>query len=264
MSFALATVGGMDLWWRGEGWPTADEWQAVWAFATLVVAAVAAWLALRQYRASVGSQLEQARPYVIVDFTFVGGVVILLEVKNVGLTAARNIRFEWSPTPIAEDEQAQATINRTLIRDGIPFLAPGRSMQFYYGTFKEDYAETMQRRITVTTTCDGSTDNRRWTSESLLDLDQWAEAMVQEDPIEKLAGHVKKLADAAGNQKNADSELANAANSLHTYLEATARVKGARERKRSEMLRRFAAREERERERQAQLAALQSDTATDD
>ena len=51
----------MNEWWRVDGWPTADEWQALWAFATLVVAVVAAWLALRQYPFSVGTQIEKFR-----------------------------------------------------------------------------------------------------------------------------------------------------------------------------------------------------------
>ncbi len=246
----------MKEWWRVDGWPTADEWQALWAFATLVVAVVAAWLALRQYRSSVGSQLEQARPYVIVDFSFEGGAAILLEVKNVGLTAARNIRFEWSPLPLADDEVAQAAIDRTLVRDGIPFLAPGRSIFFWFGVFRDDYEETMQRRLIVTATCEGSGDARRWTSQSLLDLDQWAETMVQEAPIDKVANSLKKLADAVSNQKSADAELAKAANSLHEYLEATERVINSRARKRSNLRRRFAAQQEREARRQAELAKL--------
>lgn len=256
MSYVAVTVPTMNEWWRVDGWPTADEWQALWAFATLVVAVVAAWLALRQYRSSVGSQLEQARPYVIVDFSFEGGAAILLEVKNVGLTAARNIRFEWSPLPVAEDEVAQAAIDRTLVRDGIPFLAPGRSMFFWFGIFRDDYGETMQRRLMVTAICEGSGDARTWTSQSLLDLDQWAETMVQEAPIEKVAASLKNLADAASNQKSADAELTKAANSLHEYLEATERVIDSRARTRSERQRRFALRQERETRRQAELAKL--------
>lgn len=256
VSYVPVTVPTVNEWWRIDGWPRADEWQALWAFATLVVAVVAAWLALRQYRSSVGSQLEQARPYVIVDFSFEGGAAILLEVKNVGLTAARNIRFDWSPLPVADDEVAQAAIDRTLVRDGIPFLAPGRSMFFWFGVFRDDYEETMQRRVIVTTACEGSGDARKWTSQSLLDLDQWAETMVQEAPIEKVAASLKKLADAASNQKGADAELVKAANSIHEYLEATERVIDSRARKRSNLHRRFAAQQERETRRQAELAKL--------
>lgn len=79
-------------WLTGGPWPTADEWQATWAFVTVIVAIVAAALALVQLNASVKSRLEQARPYVTVDLAFRSGL-ILFEVKNSGLTAAENIRF---------------------------------------------------------------------------------------------------------------------------------------------------------------------------
>lgn len=41
---------GESEWWRIEGWPTAEEWQAWWAMLTFLVAAGGVFFALRQLR----------------------------------------------------------------------------------------------------------------------------------------------------------------------------------------------------------------------
>lgn len=56
--------------WRIGGWPTPAEWQAFGAVLTAVVAAVAAWIALRHLTGHRKAQSEQSGPYVMVDFVF--------------------------------------------------------------------------------------------------------------------------------------------------------------------------------------------------
>ncbi len=212
-------------WWRWEGWPTAEEWQAWWAFMTVVVAAAAAWFALRQYRASIRSQVEQARPYVIVDFHFIRGGVVAIEVKNSGLTAAEDVRFEWSARPQAENPRQQAAIDRTLLAGGLPFLAPGRAVRLLLGAFTED---RQPRQYRVTATYRGSGDGEEWTSSSILDMDQWAEALADRDPYETLVKPLKELAADARHRRLGGLGVPiekRAAESLHAYFEAQPEVK---------------------------------------
>ena len=214
-------------WWRWEGWPTAEEWQAVWAFATVVVAAVAAALALRQYRASVRSQVEQARPFITVDFAFRPGnqSLVMFEVKNSGLTAAEDIRLDWSDPPRAATADDQPIIDRLLVKEGIPSLAPGKSIRLYVGYFSEDLTP---RRYRVKATYRGSGDNEEWTSRSTLDLDQWAHAMVDRDPYASLA---KPLRDLAARQRRTTRSYLGpdpkdqAAEALLAYINAKPEVK---------------------------------------
>jgi len=224
-------------WWRFEGWPTAEEWQAWWAFMTVVVAAAAAWFALGQYKASVRShlasvrsRLEQARPYITVDFVFDSGLIVI-EVKNSGLTAAEDIQFTWSKRPVAESNVAQRAIDRALINDGIPFLAPGRSIRFFLAEFNE---HTTPRQYRVAITCIGSGTNDRWYSQSALDLDQWAEALVERDPYESIARPLKKIAAEVGKTPLGPTFETRAAEALYAYLEAQPEVKRYRRRRERE------------------------------
>jgi hypothetical protein len=215
--------------WRVEGWPTADEWQAAWAFATFVVAGVAAWFALRQYRASVRSHIEQARPYVTVDFSFIRGGAVSLEVKNYGLTAAEAITFDWSERPVARDARAQGAIDRALVDGGIAFLAPGRAIRFYLSEFDES---TSPRSYRVSAKYKGSGDGELWVSNSTLDLDQWEQALADRDPYETLAKPLRDLASEARRRNRGGigpSFQDQAAESLNAYLAEKPAVKRYRE-----------------------------------
>lgn len=87
-------------WWRIEGWPTADEWQAFGSVGTLLVAVVAAGFAWQQVSEARALRREQAQPYVAayldlnneVDFSF-----MIFVIKNFGLTAAHDIRISIDP-----------------------------------------------------------------------------------------------------------------------------------------------------------------------
>src|SRR3546814_15294332 len=101
-------------WWRIDGWPTPEEWQAFWALTTLVVAIAAACVALVHYRLSVRSRIEQARPYVHVDYVF-DRTMILFEVKNTGLTAAEEVTFEWSPLPRSFERSEERRVGKECV-----------------------------------------------------------------------------------------------------------------------------------------------------
>ena len=211
--------------WRFNGWPTAEEWQAVWAFATVLVAIIAAAIALRQYRISVRSRVEQARPFVIVDFAFIHTSTITIEVKNTGLTAAIGIGFSWSARPVADDERSQAAIDRGLVVDGIPFLAPGRSIRYYLRPFEEDISP---RQYQVTATYRGSGDEKRWSSSSVLDLDQWADAIADQDPFERLRKELTAISGSLRKAEPINKSVGRAADALLLYLDGQPEVQTGR------------------------------------
>lgn len=96
MGYLLTT----NAWWRIDGWPTPDEWQAFGSVATLVVAIAAALVAGWQVSEARKLRSEQAQPYIAayldlnteVDFSFMTFVI-----KNFGLTAAQNISISVDP-----------------------------------------------------------------------------------------------------------------------------------------------------------------------
>lgn len=136
-------------WWRIDGWPTTGEWQAVWAFVTVLVAVVAAWVAIRQLNAHYEAQREQSRPFVIVDFGF-HGQLLLIEVRNIGATPAINIRLTWDPNPVSPTPERCELLARRLQSNVIPFLAPGRTIQHLVSSMP-DYLQSkeMPRRYRV-------------------------------------------------------------------------------------------------------------------
>lgn len=225
-------------WWRLDGWPTAEEWQAVWALATLAVAGVAALVALSQHRAAIRDQIEQSRPFVIMDLAFKGTTRVLVVVSNAGKTGAYDVRCTWSTPPVAIDSMAQEAIDRTLVNGTIPFLAPGRSIRFVLNEYTEVKSDA-PRRYQVEATYTGY-DERSWTSVSVLDIDQWAGASADQDPYEYITRDLGRLADAARHQREADEHLIRAADSLRVFLEARPSVKAVRR----------AAREDRQRHEQ--------------
>lgn len=220
----------LEVWWHVPEWPTADEWQAVWAAATFVVAVAAAIVALSQHRDSIRSRQEQARPYVNVDFAFIAPGVATIEVKNTGLTAATDLRFTWSETPVSDHDPSQRAIDRAFVDGGIPFLAPGRSIRFLLGAFDEG---TLPRQYTVETVCRGSGDDREWRSSSVLDLDQWAGALADRNPYESISQPLGKLVATAAPSRLYDV-LAQTANSLRLYLDAQPEVEEAHRREDAE------------------------------
>ena len=217
----------MDAWWRWNGWPTAEEWQAVWGLATVVVAAVAAFFALSQLRASIRSGAEQSRPYVTADITFRAWGGIAIEIKNSGLTAAKNIKFEWSDKPIADRADAQAVIDRGLIDGGIPFLAPGRTVLYDLGYFR-DGTEGSPRRFDVKMTYQGSADNSVWGSESILDIEQWTDTLISErDPYKGVVDAINGLKRRPLSVLSPDPKDT-AARALSIFLEAQPEVRRER------------------------------------
>lgn len=172
---------------------SADEWAAIWTFATFVVALIAAVVALSQFGHHIRTTREQSRPFVIVDFEFSSGTVFI-EVRNTGTTAARDVRFEWDSIPHADDERSEGALQRALVTDGMPFLAPGRSIRFLLAGFTESL---QPRRFTVKARYRAPNSRRWWDSRSVLDLDQWAQAVATTDSTAKMAKSAEKQARAA-------------------------------------------------------------------
>jgi hypothetical protein len=220
----------MDQWWRWDGWPTAEEWQAVWGFATVIVAAVAAFFALRQLRASIRAGAEASRPYITADIVFREWGGLAIEIKNSGLSAAKNIQFDWSVQPIATRDDAQAAIDRGLIDEGIPFLAPGRTLVYDLGYF-HDLTDESPRRFDVKMRYQGSVDSLPWSSESIIDIEQWTDTLVSErDPYKPIVRAIENLRPRPplfGDPKD------EAARALKTFLEAQPEMRRARARQRS-------------------------------
>lgn len=187
-------------------WPDGTDWQAIWTFFTFLVAAIAASAALAQLAAHQTAQIEQSRPYVIVDFAF-RSTLVLIEIKNIGQTSAKDVKLSWLPEPTAMDERKTAAIKRNLVDGHVPFLAPGRSIRYAVGLGAEYWkSDEIPKQYTVEAVyldIHGQEFGRG--EQMVLDLAQWAEALADSDYDNKNWNQFKKQAEA---QKKISEHLA--------------------------------------------------------
>jgi hypothetical protein len=108
-----------------------------WAGLTFVVLVLAAFVAWRQVKEAQRLRQEQARPFVIIDF-HPWRSLIELTIKNVGATLARDVQFAFTP-PLAttHDETAGRgnLMELSLFKNGIPALAPGKTITLFFDSF---------------------------------------------------------------------------------------------------------------------------------
>lgn len=194
--------------------PTPSEWASFWGLATLTAAVVAAYLALAQLRQNARAAEEQVRPFVVVDLAF-RSTLVSIEVRNTGQTAAVGIKLNWSEIPVISEPARSAAFQRNLVDKPIPFLAPGRSIRYLIGRFA-DYPETAPRVFEVDARYKGPDEKLPWASTSILDLDQWAQALADSDYDNK-NWNESKLQSAA--QQKMAAEFKKAAESLDTVAE---------------------------------------------
>jgi len=163
-------------------WLDSSDWQAIWAFFALLIAALGASVALAQLTAHHEMQREISRPFVIVDFSF-KSVLLSMEVKNIGQTPAKNVRFDWDIEPEASDPKQNQVLKRGLVTDGIPFLAPGRAIRYRLGR-ADDYwqnDESPDRFEVVAKYTDMRGVTYGSEEKMIVDLNQWAETAGETD-----------------------------------------------------------------------------------
>jgi hypothetical protein len=115
---------------------------------TLMVAAVAALIGLRQVKEARDLRVEQAQPYVFVDIqpSAASPTLVDLVVRNVGATAAFKLRFHFDPPPRStlypHAAQPRELAEYPFFANGMPYLPPGAEFRFLF----EDLPSLARRR----------------------------------------------------------------------------------------------------------------------
>jgi hypothetical protein len=206
-------AGGIWNW----SWSDGADWQAIWMFFTFLVAAIAAWVALAQLSAHHEAQLEQSRPYVIVDYSF-RSVLLMIEVTNIGQTPAQNVRLAWDIEPMALNAADTQALSRKLVQGSIPFLAPGRSVRHFVGRTPDYWAaDSVPKRYEVEASyTDGQGRPFGAGERMVLDLAQWNDATADTDYDNKNWNQFKWQTEA---QKEIAKDLSTVAQHLHDLRE---------------------------------------------
>lgn len=109
----------------------ADDWAAIAACVTAAVAVIAAFVGLTQVFQARRLRIEQAAPYVVAyaDFNAASEVFLDIVVKNLGKTAATDIRVAASPTLQRTDDEGAQDVP---IPAEIPVLVPGQEYRVFW------------------------------------------------------------------------------------------------------------------------------------
>lgn len=214
-------------WWNFESAPTAAEWQAIWMFATLLVAVGAAWVAIRQLRqmrkanehaaraaeSSAAAVRESVRPYVEVSLGLKvlaagdptqgnGGKVAFILVRNTGRTPARRIRMVSTPEfensgegrPPGPDPVLAALRKAFSGDDEISMLAPGNELRYVLDRTESIMAPNAKvpTRYEVRASY---TDGRGepFEDEFVIEVDPWQWSEAAPEPIDVIARQLRRL-----------------------------------------------------------------------
>lgn len=121
----------MPTWVDKAGGLTPDTWLVVFAGLTFLVAAIAAFVGLRQLRSNQQVADEQTRPYVQVDIESRRGLM-MFDIKNIGRRPAVNVNITLDPEPVSTNERFQAALRSVFNSQHVTeMIAPGKRLQWF-------------------------------------------------------------------------------------------------------------------------------------
>lgn len=138
--------------------PTATEWVALTAIATVLttlVAGVTAGLVLgqlraprRQLEAAREAQAEAERPYVVVSVESSESArhLIDLVIQTVGWTPARNVTVRLDPPPVRGREEPGLELDKAKVfTEPIALIPPGSALRVFFDNVRTGRARTSPR-----------------------------------------------------------------------------------------------------------------------
>lgn len=215
-------------WWRGDGWPTAEEWSALASVLTLVVGAVAAGIAIFQLRQN-SAQLamsaraderaadaaeSEARPYVTVRFDLEmtpagdptnanGEGLLFVVIESVGRTPARNIALTVTPgfesssrgRPSDGSDPALEALRYIFSSEpSISMLSTGQQLRYLLDFTSEAMGSaTLPQRYEVAATYSDATLERSYGELHVLDMTPWAMTIARPKSIDVIARQLRRL-----------------------------------------------------------------------
>jgi hypothetical protein len=177
------------LWWRTSEWESAG----VWATGLLTIGLLI--YAALQLRHSQQVRDDQSRPYIVVDFHF-RSVMVALTVRNIGQTAARDVRVRLAQplTSAAATDRSLPWQSQGLFGpEGVSLFAPGREMRFLIDAFHERYEANLPTSIS------GTVEYKRLRGDEVLsepftiDMGPYAMAMMAPKDVADLGDEVERI-----------------------------------------------------------------------
>lgn len=137
--------------------------------AQLIVLAAAAGYAFVQAREARRLREQQFRPFVVVDVEVDNSRILEIVVRNVGLTMARDVKFEIDPA-FATSMDDYDLNSMKLFSAGIATLPPGKEYRTLFDSLVQRSHMNIEREYTVTVTYSDPTGTRQFSEPSTIDL----------------------------------------------------------------------------------------------
>jgi hypothetical protein len=174
------------LWWRTA------EWEAVGVWITGIVTIGLLIYAVLQLREARGVRDDQTRPYIVVDFHF-KSVMVALSVKNIGQTAARNVRVKLDEPVTSAVMPSIEWQESGLFKDGVSMFAPGREMRFALDVMSERRERGLPMTISGAVEYSRYHGGRSWTEPFVIDLFAYGEALMAPKDVAWIGDEMERI-----------------------------------------------------------------------
>jgi len=219
-------LANMSEWWRIEGWPTADEWQAFWSSASAVIAAILLWIAWRQLGGLAISNRSLAesnellaesnralsRPTIVVRFEFERVAMrnynnqtnannVFITVENVGASPAVNVILQVTPAFKATTEkltpEGLAALNALFAGESpIRMIAPHQRLKYILDSAKDALGDpSLPPEYTVKASYTDIEGGGNYTEDFVLQMSPWGMSVAEVDPAKQLSRDVQFISE---------------------------------------------------------------------
>ncbi len=211
-------------WWRILGWPTAEEWQAVWALGSVVVATLGLTFAGFQLRQSAkaaarAAKAEEAatRPYVTVRFDLTVDAsanpqkahadepMLFVVIESIGRTPAADIALTVSPDfqtsgrgrPNTDGPDAAMTALEWVFsgEKSISMLGPGEQLKYVLDFAREVLGPEsgLPTRYEVVAVYSDAEGIAEYSNRFVLDLAPWRYSIMEAEPLAIIARQLRRM-----------------------------------------------------------------------
>lgn len=174
------------LWWR------TSEWEAVGVWATAFLTVFAVVFAVVQIRQAARDRRETTRPFVQVDIE-PRGFLAYLSIKNTGQMAASIVKITFDVVPLQAHKSDRAWLDAPALKDGIPLLAPGREIRFFFDSFIARHDSTLPSRYDGSVRYGAHGRKDKYCERFVLDLGMYMESAVGDHKMHDLVEEVEKF-----------------------------------------------------------------------
>jgi hypothetical protein len=188
----------MTMWVDSSGVWAPDTWLVIFAGLTFLVAAIAAFVGLRQLKANQRVADEQTRPYVQVDIESRRGLMTF-DVWNMGRRPAVNVNVTLDPEPVSSNEGFQTTLRAIFNPDHITeMLAPGKRLQWFvdvsFNILGKDVPQSYMATVTYNELPTKGRKVKTYVEHHTLSFSQYGLSALPEDGLPQLVKATRDIA----------------------------------------------------------------------